>query len=180
MDFKNRPQPRRLPPRRVTLQDYTERSFRATSQPRPVPAAQIVNDIVGPGPSRVVAPPALPVRVAQPAQPSQPKQKIIDIVPAQPFAHPARPKLQHSQVLARRAAPKQALPLTLEKPKRRSRAQTVLVAMAIMVFGLGLLVNIETLQTNHSAKAQVAALSKKADAVSATPDSAHTTKNAPR
>jgi hypothetical protein len=35
--------------------------------------------------------------------------------------------------------------------------------MAFLVFGLGLLVNIETLQTNHDAKAQVAALAKGSD-----------------
>jgi sortase (surface protein transpeptidase) len=91
------------------------------------------------------------------------------LVKAQPFAKPARPKLQHSQVLARRAAPKQVVDVAVTEPhapKRRSKAQTVLVAMAILVFGLGLLVNIETLQTNHSAKAQVAALSKKAEVAS--------------
>jgi LPXTG-site transpeptidase (sortase) family protein len=102
----------------------------------------------------------LAVKVTQPA---------VVLVKAQPFAKPARPKLQHSQVLARRAVPKQVVhePAGVaQAPRRRSKAQTVLVAMAILVFGLGLLVNIETLQTNHSAKAQVAALSKRAEVAS--------------
>ena len=167
MDFKTPPRPRQAP-RRVTMLDYTERSFRAVSQPGSarlgVQAAHSRNSDMVTGPTKWL-PQSQPtsdpvVATTQPA---------VQLIKAQPFAKPARAKLQHSQVLARRAAPKQSPQIAAEitkVPKRRSKAQTVLVGMAILVFGLGLLVNIETLQTNHSAKAQVAALSKKAEVAS--------------
>ena len=166
MDFKTPPRPRQAP-RRVTMLDYTERSFRAVIQSSPSqlqpPRPKINDDMI------LGATKWLPT--SQPTQPPAAKaiQPALLLVKAQPFAKPARPKLQHSQVLARRAAPKQIVHVAVtepKSPKRRSKAQTVLVAMAILVFGLGLLVNVETLQTNHSAKAQVAALSQKAEVAS--------------
>jgi LPXTG-site transpeptidase (sortase) family protein len=49
--------------------------------------------------------------------------------------------------------------LKLKVPK----AQTVLVSMAVLVFGMGLIVNLQTMLTNHTAKAQVAALASRSE-----------------
>jgi hypothetical protein len=46
---------------------------------------------------------------------------------------------------------------------KRSRLQVTLITMAFTVFGLGLLVNLETLQTNHDAKTQVSALTNQSN-----------------
>jgi sortase (surface protein transpeptidase) len=45
----------------------------------------------------------------------------------------------------------------------RTKGQYAIMAMAIFVFGIGLAVSISTLQTNHSAKAQVSAISNNAE-----------------
>lgn len=85
-------------------------------------------------------------------------------VKPQPFAAPAKPKQETSRVLkrqfARAAKPVDAHPSRLNIKTKRSKMQVALVVMAVAVFGLGMLVNIQTVQTNHNAKAQVAALSK--------------------
>jgi sortase (surface protein transpeptidase) len=93
-------------------------------------------------------------------------QPQVQVVAPQPFARPALPKMQRSAVLNRQVAVQpQPKPMALPKPvkQRRSKLQMTLVGMAILVFGLGLLVNVQTLQTNHDAKAQVSALASKAD-----------------
>jgi len=86
------------------------------------------------------------------------------LVAPQPFAKPARPKQQHSAVLQRQAVrpPVQPDPSPVEKP-RRSRSQLALAGLAAVIAVCGLAVSWQTLQTNHSASAQVAALSKRAD-----------------
>lgn len=54
---------------------------------------------------------------------------------------------------------------SMSKPRRipigQSRLQTVIVSMAVLVFGTGMFVSLQTLFTNHDTKAQVKALSKK-------------------
>ncbi len=92
------------------------------------------------------------------------------IVKPQPYGKPALPKQQQSQVLVRRFVSPQVQVATVQTAgtqqpakHRRSKVQLALMAMAFLVFGLGLLVNIQTIQTNHSAKAQVSALEQKTD-----------------
>ncbi|MBC7707871.1 class F sortase [Polaromonas sp.] len=85
------------------------------------------------------------------------KPEAINIIQPQPFAQPAHPKLQQSRVLHRQAVRHPAR--TPEStPAKRSKLQYGLVAMAGFVFLIGLFVSLLTLQTNHQAKTQVAAL----------------------
>jgi sortase (surface protein transpeptidase) len=63
--------------------------------------------------------------------------------------------------------PPKAKHLKLKLPK----AQTVLVSMAVLVFGMGLVVNLQTMLTNHTAKAQVAALASRSENGDASDDS---------
>lgn len=86
----------------------------------------------------------------------QPTQKLQMVVP-QPFAVPAHPKLQQSQVLRRQAVHN---PATKQQKiqQKHTKTQLAMIGMAIFVFGIGLFVSLITLQTNHAAKTQVAAL----------------------
>lgn len=54
-------------------------------------------------------------------------------------------------------------PSQVRKPQllKRSKAQIALISMAVVVFLVGIFVSLITLQTNHSTKAQVAALAQK-------------------
>jgi LPXTG-site transpeptidase (sortase) family protein len=166
MDFKNRPQPRTAP-RRVVLSDYTERSLRARPQreriaPRQLP--QSISDVVHASSQHI-----------QPAEQfsdmkQTTKHPAIDIVQAQPYARPAKPKLQRSNVLIRTATTRQSPvePVNSATPKKESsrfnKTQLLLLSMSVVVFVAGMFVTLDTLLTNHSAKTQVAALSKKVDA----------------
>jgi hypothetical protein len=129
MDIKA-PRPSKLPlaSRRVVLDNYTERSFWAYAQPetRPSTAPQRIDDVAPPGSWH-----------PRPVKP-------------EPFARPAKPKLQRSHVLARRTATApQIQMLNMPEPIRRhfNKAQVVLVSTAVVVFGFGLLVSINTLLT---------------------------------
>ena len=83
------------------------------------------------------------------------------MVAPQPFAVPAHPKQQQSQVLHRQAVRNPAV-----KPEkstvRHSKMQLAMVGMAVFVFGVGLFVSLITVQTNHTAKTEVAALASHA------------------
>ena len=131
---------------------------------------------------RLALPPV--ARPAKPALPSQlrpiqpdisPAQKPIvnksvisqpvatfKVIAPQPFAHPAHPKQQQSIVLRRQsvrypaARPEPAVP-------KRSKLQYALVGMAVFIFGVGLFVSFLTVQTNQTAKIQVAALATKSE-----------------
>ena len=109
----------------------------------------------------------IPMRVSElavgPAAAVTPVPKVHLIVP-QPFAKPAHPKLQQSKVLHRRAVktPYQK-PAEQVLPPKSTKLQLGLVAMAVFIFLIGVFVSLSTLQTNHSTKTQVEALSKKAE-----------------
>jgi LPXTG-site transpeptidase (sortase) family protein len=91
---------------------------------------------------------------------------------ARPFvngAHPqqatqlSQPNNYQSQVLKLQLKENQSrhlFPIKKFFKQTRSRLQVALIVMAFLVFGLGLLVNVQSLQANHSAKAQVAALAQ--------------------
>lgn len=107
------------------------------------------------------------VRAAQltPATvPPRPTADVFKMVAPQPFAVPAHPKQQQSQVLHRQAVRNPAV-----KPEkstvRHSKMQLAMVGMAVFVFGVGLFVSLITVQTNHTAKTQVAALASHAKQV---------------
>jgi sortase (surface protein transpeptidase) len=103
----------------------------------------------------------------------------LDIVKPQPYSQPARPKQQRSQVLQRQLVPVPAPPsrppvgAEIARPKR-SKRQFAIIFLASVVFLVGLAINLQTLKTNHLAKAQVAALAKKtashSDDSGSTPD----------
>jgi hypothetical protein len=150
MDIKA-PRPSKLPlaSRRVVLDNYTERSFWAYAQPetRPSTAPQRIDDVAPPGSWHPR--PVKPVAVVEVFAGRQPQQ-IMDIIRPEPFARPAKPKLQRSHVLARRTATApQIQMLNMPEPIRRhfNKAQVVLVSTAVVVFGFGLLVSINTLLT---------------------------------
>ena len=81
----------------------------------------------------------------------------FQLVTPQPYAKPAHPKLQQSQVLRRQAVRNPAQKVQTSQPKH-TKLQLAMVGMAIFVFGIGLFVSLITVQTNHAAKTQVAAL----------------------
>lgn len=81
----------------------------------------------------------------------------------QPFAKPAAPKQQPTRVLQRQFVAVPAAPRVPESQpsvaKRLSRSQLAVLTLAAVIFLVGVFVSVLTLQTNHSAKAQVSALS---------------------
>ena len=154
MEFKSRPQVRTVP-RRVTIQDFADRPLRSYGGPRPAQRVHspqyghVDSMLTG---NRVVYTPPRQAAASSP----------IAIVKAQPYAKPAQSKLQQSKVLARRTVAR-SQPVNVAKvlPRTRSKMQVALVTMAVLVFGFGVMVNVQTLRTNHAAKLEVAALSKK-------------------
>lgn len=103
----------------------------------------------------------------KPASPLPKNISAFDIIKPQPYAQPGLPKQQQSRVLKRQfVAPKSAVSTQASDKKsrhKRSRSQVVLIGMALVIFALGLLINVQTIQTNHDAKSQVAALTQKTD-----------------
>ena len=88
----------------------------------------------------------------------KPKAEKLAYRAAAEYVPPAEPRQERSKVLRRQFVAQPEPPVPVEKT-RRSRLQIALVGMACLVVGLGLLVNIQTIQTNKDAKAQVSALS---------------------
>jgi sortase (surface protein transpeptidase) len=119
-------------------------------------------------PQPIQRPKPTPKYTADILPPAKPQpQAISEPIVSQPpiFTEPAVPKTQKSQVLSRQF---QKQPVYKAEAKKRrifkySKLQTALLVMAFAVFATGLLVNLQTVQTNQNAKAQVSALSKKAD-----------------
>jgi sortase (surface protein transpeptidase) len=98
-------------------------------------------------------------------QPAQPKLTAVVIKP-EPFVQPAQPKQQASYVLRRQFTKTTPKPLSLFRrffKRTQSHLQVVMTTMAIFIFAFGLLVSLQTIQTNHNAAAQVSALSKQVD-----------------
>jgi sortase (surface protein transpeptidase) len=95
-----------------------------------------------------------------------PAMPSLDIIKPQPLTKPGRPRQQSSSVLKRQAVqvPEAS---TSNKVKSRfswrrySKLQLSLYGMACIVFVLGVVASLQTLQTNYNATAQVSALSKK-------------------
>ena len=161
MEFKARSQVRTVP-RRVTIQDFTDRPLRSYDGPRHVSRAHQsqsnshLDGILKSNRNGHV----LPHHIASTVP--------IAIIKAQPYARPAQSKQQQSRVLARRTvAGSHAAKATIPSPRPRSKMQVALVTMAVVIFGFGVAVNVQTLQTNHAAKLEVAALSKKSSQVAA-------------
>jgi LPXTG-site transpeptidase (sortase) family protein len=96
------------------------------------------------------------------------KQKTpnpLRIVRPQPFAEPAKTRLQPSSVLKRHTVrfPKRKNKESSRVHFRLSKLQYSLVGMAVIVFVLGVASSIQTIRTNHNASSQVAALAQKAN-----------------
>ncbi len=159
MEFKSRQQ-MCSSPRRVTMQDFMDRPMRSYSrsyragEPAKLQASSgrvdsmLTNAIVRKAPTGSTNAPS------------------ISVIKAQPVTKPAKMKLQQSRVLSRRSVARTQVSDTTAVSKSgikgsRSRAQIALVTMAVLVFGFGVAVNVQTLQTNHTAKVEVAALAKK-------------------
>jgi sortase (surface protein transpeptidase) len=112
------------------------------------------------------------IRRAQQTAPSQSSAPPLQVVEPQPFAQPAQTKQQRSHVLKRQLV--NLSPASSFSQARRLRLshysglQIGLLSMAIFVFMFGVVVTLQTLQTNHSAAAQVSALSKQVDKQTAT------------
>lgn len=110
--------------------------------------------------------PVTPVNLAE-------SKVAVKIVKPQPYAVPAAPKLQSSRVLHRRALQKpvahisQAEPVKFESrrtvKKDNKRAQRALLAMAALVFTIGLGTAGQAYRTNVAAKRQVMALAASAN-----------------
>lgn len=77
---------------------------------------------------------------------------------------PAIPKLENPQT-TQYSSGQNKHNRFVDSLRTRSKLQLAIVVMAFIVFGLGLLVDFETLQTNNNANAQVSALSKNPDSV---------------
>ncbi len=124
---------------------------------------------------RPVQKPALQAELKpKPVVDNRPKVMDIHLISPQPFAKPARSKLQPTGVLNRQAVSKPAplMPAIKSGPRKHSPMQIALITMSVTIFMIGVFVSLITLQTNHSAKAQVAALAQKADQNSATDSNA--------
>ncbi|MDB5185071.1 MAG: class sortase [Candidatus Saccharibacteria bacterium] len=125
------------------------------------PSRQISTPPAAAMPSSLVAPPPTGSRQVAPVVTLPASQ--LAIVEPQPYARPAQHKQQGSRVLQRSQV---QTPQSAFLKKRRlgnySKPQITLVAMAGFLFLVGVMVSLLTLQTNTSAKAQVAALSAKA------------------
>ena len=86
----------------------------------------------------------------------------LQIVAPEPYARPARTRQQQSKVLQRQIVRSPPV-IVKESPQlkpRRSKSQLLLVGMACFIFLIGLFVSLLTMQTNSTAKAQVAALAQ--------------------
>lgn len=91
-------------------------------------------------------------------------EATVDVSPSQPI-RAIQPvpvvKTQPSSVLRRQAV--RPLSSKVAAKAGHSKGQWAIMAMAVFVFATGLAVSISTIQTNHSAKAQVSAISRKAE-----------------
>jgi LPXTG-site transpeptidase (sortase) family protein len=87
----------------------------------------------------------------------------ITIIEPEPFAIPAHPRQQRSNVLKRQLVrlPGKNSVAPAFRPRGYSKLQLTLIGMACFIFLLGLVVSLQTLATNHNVTAQVAALGKK-------------------
>jgi len=90
-----------------------------------------------------------------------------EIIRAEPYAQPAQPKQQSSQVLKRESvvAPIFDIAKTDHDPRPRfpfPSLQKMMIGMAFVVFAAGIFVSVQAFMVNGDAKSQVSALSKKA------------------
>jgi sortase (surface protein transpeptidase) len=92
---------------------------------------------------------------------AKPKAEKLAYRATPEYVPPAAPRQARSNVLSRQivAQPRPGKPEQTTVRTRRSKLQIVLVGAACLVVGLGLLVNVQTVQTNQNARAQVSALS---------------------
>ncbi|MGC1177158.1 MAG: sortase [Candidatus Saccharimonadales bacterium] len=130
------------------------RLARVVPRSQPIrPAVHYDNDILQP---QIKNPTSL-YNVAEASVPTEP----MPVVKPQSFAKLPDPGQEASRVLKRQFVEQPEV--RMERPAHRySRLQVILVGMAFSIFVLGLLVTVQTFQANHDAKAQVAALARKA------------------
>ncbi|HEX7633018.1 MAG TPA: sortase [Candidatus Saccharimonadales bacterium] len=127
----------------------------------------------------------LPPNKVVPQKHSVPAKSVnepdLTVIKPQPYARPAEPRQQATQVLRREsvmqtvvAPPQPEAPLYVglpfEPPKKRGKLQFAMLALACLVIGFGVFATVQTLQTNQNAKTQVTALVKTAETKSNTPD----------
>lgn len=130
--------------------------------PRPVAVAEEVTPLPPPQPEQKPQPVTAYEKPTSPPILASP----VTLVRPEPFAAPAQSKTRPTKVLARATVTRPRIsPFTpsvpKELPSKRSRPQTALMAMAVLVFIVGIFVSVMTLQTNHNARTQVAALAQK-------------------
>jgi LPXTG-site transpeptidase (sortase) family protein len=98
--------------------------------------------------------------------------KAIDVItgpsnsaigPNKLLIEPRLPIQQRSTVLKRQFVEPPSQNNTLKSRPRHSRLQKVLAGMAVFMFALGLVVSLQTLQTNHKTATQITALVKQAN-----------------
>jgi LPXTG-site transpeptidase (sortase) family protein len=128
---------------------------------------------------------SVPVQASAPIQPlvsvrpkvSAPTLTPVAVVAPQPYAHPAIAKQQNSRVLNRQMLQgvrfKEQFTGEDTSKAKHSKGQLGIVAMACLIFLIGVTVSLQTLFVNNATTAKVAAISKKTDAVTpATNDAA--------
>lgn len=108
--------------------------------------------------------PVAPLRLVKPAPAyiagSRSAAPALKIIAPEPYACPARTRQQQSKVLQRQIVRPPQMVVAESPAPGRSKSQLLLVGMACFIFLIGLFVSLLTLQTNHTAKAQVAALAQ--------------------
>ena len=152
-------------------------SFRAGSGPKSRPAGDYFDQVyttaeISSKPAEEKARPPEFMDSQNPEFGAVSELPAITIVKPQPFVEPADKRQQRSHVLKRGMVRLPSANPSISNPKARrySKLQVVLIGMACFVFVSGLAVSIQTLLTNHSAAAQVSALSKKSADQSTTND----------
>jgi hypothetical protein len=169
-------------PRLYAAPTTLRRTVRARHRPdSPIRSIQSLSTV------SILPPIPLAAKIPQAQYVELTKATDLQIIVPQPFAKPSEQRLQASAVLQRQlfvtsTKSKEQLPVkplskyfvhrVVTKHKiayrKLSKVQFGLVAMACLVFTLGIGTSIQSLLTNNAASAQVAALSKVADTQSTT------------
>jgi len=90
----------------------------------------------------------------------------LPVVKPEPFAQPAQPKLQPSNVLHRQSVSLPSAEAIIAKlnPKQYPAPHVALFSLAAIIMLLGVAVSWQTVQTNHRTAAQISALSDQSSA----------------
>lgn len=93
-----------------------------------------------------------------------PSSSLVSVSPRTRVpTQPTRVLQQRSKVLKRQFVPPPNANRTTVKRHHYSGLQKILLGMACLIFGLGLVLSVQTLRTNHAAAVKVAAITKQTD-----------------